>query len=191
MVTVFPKVSKKVHKKLYKQLKIIHSLGINYWVNGGTLLGLVRHGKIIPHDDDADVGIHESECEEIFNLLLEYCKTHPKYSVWRTIHGLKFFRDGNIGTDLFTYKIINDKYVLASEQSRNCWKNDYFLPEELNEIEIQSFGKIKVKTIKNPKRYLYTLYGNDCLTHAKLYYDHLNNKPISSEKIPIDKIKWE
>ena len=42
---------------------------INYWIDSGTLLGLVRDGKLIEGDNDIDVGVWETEINKIENWL--------------------------------------------------------------------------------------------------------------------------
>jgi phosphorylcholine metabolism protein LicD len=38
---------------------------INYWVDSGTLLGLVRDGKLIKGDNDIDISVWDTEIEKI------------------------------------------------------------------------------------------------------------------------------
>lgn len=48
---------------LYYTIDLLDKYGITYWLDFGTLLGAVRHGDIIPWDNDCDISIFASSAE--------------------------------------------------------------------------------------------------------------------------------
>lgn len=187
---IFFPTDPEIDNLLYDQVDVIQNvcdvLNIKCWLIGGSLLGVARHNKKIPWDDDCDFGIPLDDIKLLYDTLV---KIAPKNGmrVEYTNHGLKLRSTAkpNVGTDIFPYLLQDnnkgERWVLASDRSRAFWPNDYFLPEEISEIEKGKFGMTrlgKTRMINVPKnylRYLKTLYGNDCMDVAKKDFNHLAN----------------
>lgn len=51
--------------------KICKRHDIPYWLEGGTLLGAVRHGGFIPWDDDLDISVHRKDMKRLKKALIK------------------------------------------------------------------------------------------------------------------------
>lgn len=72
--------------KIFDAICIKH--GLTYWLDGGTLLGAVRHGGFIPWDDDLDVCMPIDDFEKYKNLSL----SEFPYDVYNDTVSFKFLQ---------------------------------------------------------------------------------------------------
>ena len=52
---------KKIDPNLLSAIDILNEYKINYWICHGTLLGIIRDKKLIPWDQDIDIGVLENK----------------------------------------------------------------------------------------------------------------------------------
>lgn len=84
---------------LQKMDELLNEANITYWICGGVLLGAIRHGGLIPHDDDIDIECFAHDLDRLEQLPLDpplftgftrqsgYWKHHPVAQL-EFFHGL-------------------------------------------------------------------------------------------------------
>jgi lipopolysaccharide cholinephosphotransferase len=184
------KISENTRNELYKLLentvKFLNKKRIDYWLDGGTLLGACRDGKMIDVDDDIDLAIpYDSyiKLKEIIKTLkydtFKKMYISKKYDIGFTIKPrsknsiidddlYKFhihshlLNNDNLFSDLFLYTKIGDKYVINHKmwKDRNNFKIKYMYPFK----KIQ-FGEHKYNCVRNPY---------DFLNDSYWFWKHLN-----------------
>lgn len=96
-------------------LTILEKYEIRHWLEGGSLLGAVRSGDIIPWDSDVDIGVYE---EDIAKLpIFETCSKHGPVKderdfVWEKALEGNFYRvhfsaTNRIHVDIFPFYSVN------------------------------------------------------------------------------------
>ena len=58
----------------YQMFKKIGKIRVNYWVDSGTLLGLIRDDCLLDGDKDIDIGIWSEDEEKILSAFNSYFK---------------------------------------------------------------------------------------------------------------------
>ncbi|AYV81428.1 MAG: phosphorylcholine metabolism protein LicD [Harvfovirus sp.] len=193
-----PKTIYKLYKMIYTVTRILEIYNIQYWMDGGTLLGAVRHKGIIPWDEDADFEIFDSEEEKmklIYNPLERF-----GYKMMATWWGFKIFPvDGAPikgykwkypGLDIFVMEITKDKndediiqykYPMAKKIFGRCslYYKDFY------PLQDYKFGSFSLKGPLSTKRYLDNCYDTDWYDVAYMLYDHEHEKPYKKIKIKL------
>ena len=78
-------------------VKVFEKHGIRYWLDGGTLLGSIRHGGFIPWDDDIDIGVMREDYDKLQEIFGEAFSSDSNFYFIQGIFGKVKYK----GTKLF------------------------------------------------------------------------------------------
>lgn len=157
---------KLIEVRLLKELDIIcKKYDIKYWLDGGTLLGAVRHKGFIPWDDDIDVGMLREDYEiflkiapkelpkDIFlqnwdtekDFFLPMAKLRDKYSSIIETERRNMRNHSGIFIDIFPFD-----YLPKNNYLRKIQMIIFFILKSLK-LEAKA-NQLKMKNIKGNRR---------------------------------------
>ena len=131
---------------------------IVYWADSGTLLGAVREGDIIAHDDDVDVCVPASQ----ISPLVEAVARTGVYHIRDTPFCLKFERVGvpEVWVDVFPVDRRGERVEYSNLLARTQWPNGFYIESELFPLGRMKLGDVRVWAPRDPIPYLERMYGN-------------------------------
>jgi len=191
-----------------RHLKMLHCLlrvtdtimkknNITYWVDGGTLLGCVRHRGQVPWDDDVDIGIMAEDMEMIPKIAhhffaFGYAVQKVNDNLWKIyvpfeetwIKG----EHNSIGTptlDIFAWKKEEGRIVLNDPICQDEWPGCYHNDDDFLPLKEYDFHNFKVMGPANPIPYLdrmYRKWWKRAVVDIRTYDDNKVTQKIGTKK---------
>jgi lipopolysaccharide cholinephosphotransferase len=190
-----PRNVTQLYQLVYILDKILIQNNIEYWMDGGTMLGAMRHNGIIPWDDDGDVEIWATD-----KIKLESLKPiFDKYGIvlMNTWFGYKiFFKTGAPikgykwlypAIDIFTMKHDNGKVVFSEAKAQSYFGHCTFDYNLMYPLQRYKFGSFELNGVARDEahNYLDRCYRSDWPDYAYQMYDHSKEQKIEKVKVKL------
>ena len=165
--------------ELYLLLKrttdLCHKHNIQYWIDGGTLLGCVREKRQIPYDNDTDLGMIQEDYDKFRNICEPILKKEFNYFI-KEIHtgflkilsrvcGLQHTENENDIVspclDIIVYHNFNGIISIKDRATRHMYSKFRFLENNLFPLKKEYiYSDLVLYGAINPYPYLERCYGD-------------------------------
>ncbi len=82
------------HKILHDVTSQMEQADIPYWLEGGTLLGIIREDRLLPWDNDMDISINETDKTKLFKIIPRLILKGYRISIKRFKRDIGPFKKG-------------------------------------------------------------------------------------------------
>jgi lipopolysaccharide cholinephosphotransferase len=177
-----PKVIKDLYRLMYHIHNIFVKHGILYFIEGGTLLGAVRHKGIIPWDDDIDLEVGHNDIPKILSAEVRqsFKKVGCKVLNLQNTLGWVKISLNNVQADIFPVYISKSAGGIRRtywdfEIGRREWPKCYLKYTDIFPLKEYQFGALKVLGPKNPRPMLNRCYGRSWSERGYITQDTEHN----------------
>jgi lipopolysaccharide cholinephosphotransferase len=157
---------------------------ISYFIDGGTMLGVVRDKGQIKHDDDVDLGMLEPDMIKLLDNADELAQRHQlsiilhlgiikieNKNIWRVSNDDKGKIPVTIDILLYHKPEGLNRVQLALPEHRKLWRKCYHLDKDFEPFQKILYEDFLVNCVKNPIAYLQRYYGDDWTIPQDITYD--------------------
>ena len=160
-----PDIIEQLYYLMFHTNNLLLQFNVPYFIDGGTLLGAVRHGGIIRIDNDLDICISAKDIDTI--LSPKFKKECKKYKIkiknlltksgWLKLHYKK------VDVDLFVMEVGKrngaDVLLHMDKKVREYWPKCVYKVKDVFPLKEVKFSNFTVLAPRNPKPYLNSCYG--------------------------------
>ena len=149
----------KYYEMIYRFSLVIKKLKLQYWLEGGTLIGAMREGAILSWDKDVDIQMLEKDRKILWDnqdLIESFgIKTDYADDIYR-------IKGSGVYMDIFSFEYKNGLYQEIHERNRRRWPTAYNNIKEsmIWPLRKARFGPLILPVPYKAEEYLQKVYGN-------------------------------
>ena len=153
--------------------KILDDCDIQYWLEGGTLLGIRREGRLLPWDNDIDISMMVSQSDKLESFYSALKKNGYRVKSRTFDKNSSYFKQGNLRMikirerrffGLIKGTVCLDVFIKYRNEDNSYWEIDNktkFVPSKFyNDFKTISFKNHDYLIPELTDEYLTYRYGN-------------------------------
>lgn len=153
----------------------LEKAAIPYWLEGGTLLGVIRENRLLPWDNDMDISMYKTDQRKlfrvVFRLFFKGYRLSVKYyrqdigpfkkgelRMLKVRNYERFFRKGKVMLDIFLKRKVGEEYFWTVGVKSPVLKSS---PARFyDELDWTEFNEKKYMICRDFEGYLSYRYGD-------------------------------
>lgn len=193
-----------LYKMMFDVNNVLLDNGVAYWAEGGTLLGAMRHGGIIPWDDDLDISIFHYNVDTLLSPKVKAQFKKLGYTIglhpdkWLLMISPIGHKELTMDVTPYEVTVIDDEpiaqysEVLSKSYLLDQWRDRAsYKVIDLYPLRYVKFGRNKILVPNNPTSYLVGFYGKSWNKVGYLTHTHIGGEVEYEEPIKIKVTKFE